>query len=74
MQGENPQQYDSLFGKLAALITPGDRGKSPKNVKVGKVNVESGGQAIVGNVSTDGKTSGTAPDEAPRKPKKRKAA
>lgn len=24
VQGENPQQYDSLFGKLAAMITPGD--------------------------------------------------
>src|SRR5680860_251975 len=24
VQGENPRQYDSLFGKLAALITPGD--------------------------------------------------
>jgi len=24
VQGENPRQYDSLFGTLAALITPGD--------------------------------------------------
>ena len=24
VQGENPQQYDSLFGKLAAMIAPGD--------------------------------------------------
>ena len=24
VQGENPQQYDALFGTLAALITPGD--------------------------------------------------
>ena len=50
------------------------RGKSPKNVRVGKVNVESGGQAIVGNVSTDGKKSKVAPDEASPKPGKPKAA
>lgn len=50
------------------------RGKAPSNVNVGNVNVESGGQAIVGNVSAAGKKSNTTPDEASPKPKKPKAA
>jgi len=50
------------------------RGNQPSKVSVGKVNVESGGQAIVGNVSRDGKKSDIAPDETSPKPKKPKAA
>ena len=47
------------------------RGNAPKDVKVGQVNVESGGQAIVGNVSGGGKD---IDGEASPKPKKPKAA
>jgi len=50
------------------------RGNAPSKVSVGKVNVESGGQAIVGNVSRDGDKSDIAPDEASPKPRKPKAA
>lgn len=42
------------------------RGQNPKNVTVGKVNVGSGGQAIVGNVESGGRREGSAAGGAPR--------
>ena len=55
---------------LADLIKLYDsrRGKGGQTVTVGKVNVEAGGQAIVGNVETgDRRKQTTGPDSVPRR-------
>ena len=48
------------------------RGNAPSRVSVGKVNVESGGQAIVGNVEGTGRTYEADPPvtPGPEKPKR----
>jgi hypothetical protein len=64
-------------GVLAKLLEAFDshRGHGNRRVTVGNVNVESGGQAIVGNVeTTPTKDSQTEdPTIAPKKPKSRTA-
>lgn len=56
----------ALVARDLLIALDSRRGQSPKGVTVGKVNVGSGGQAIVGNVDSGGRRETSATGAVPR--------